>query len=314
MISIQRVYKRFGSFVAVDGVSLEIPPAHIFGIIGPNGAGKSTLFRMICQLYFPDEGVIEVCGHRDVMAIKRCIGYMPEEHHLYESLTTFSYLRYFGDLLGLPAARADEVLRYVGLSHKRDEKISRLSKGMRQKVVFARTLLANPPVLILDEPTYGLDPHTSREMRDWVQEAAKTRTVVMSSHNMYESERLCDAVAIVHRGKVVAQGRPRDLVLTLKTQHILDVRYRGQEEILIKATQTLPLSRPPVPGEGSVRLYFPMNQDPYGLIRSLLDGVRGASDTFGIEALIPREPTLEDVFIQVTGEVWSPGVAPTEVA
>lgn len=302
MISIRDVRKRFGTLQAVDGVSLEIPATGIFGIIGPNGAGKSTLFKMICQLVPPDSGEIVVRGFTRSMDIRRSIGYLPEEHHLYESLTAQGYLRYFTDLLGLPSAAALDGLRRVGLEAKRDEKISRLSKGMRQKIAFARAALGDPPVLILDEPTYGLDPRTAREMRGWIEEAARTRTVVVSSHNMYESERICALVAILSRGRVAAVGTPRALIRGLKAEQVLEVRFRGPDDVLRRLVPHLPPLKDAVFEPEILKLYTHDPAQLPALIQAVVDGLRDPPEGFALEALIPREPSLEDVFIHVTGE------------
>jgi ABC-2 type transport system ATP-binding protein len=305
VIEIHDVRKRFGHHPAVDGVSLSIPAGQIFGIIGPNGAGKSTLFRMICQIILPDTGHIEVFGARDELGIKRQIGYLPEEHRLYEHLKTLDYLHHFCDLMGVPRREGNQVLELVGLSHKAQDKISKLSKGMRQKVAFARTLLGDPPVLILDEPMYGLDPHTTSEMRGWIVQASKRKVVVLSSHNLHEAERVCETVAILHKGKVAAVGTPRMLIQKLKQEHVLEVGFRGDRGPLERAVASLPLSRPAVFAETSVDLFFPRKLEPYEILQRLLEVVQRAPEQISVTGISPREPTLEDVFLAVTGEKFA---------
>jgi len=304
LIVIQEVSRRFGTHQAVDGVSLTIDAGQIFGIIGPNGAGKSTLFRMICQLIPPDSGSISVNGVTDEIGIKRQIGYLPEEHRLYEHLRTLDYLYYFCDLLGVPRRRGRDVLEKVGLAHKAADKISKLSKGMRQKIAFARTLLGDPPVLILDEPMYGLDPHTSQEMRSWILHEAQRKVVVMSSHNLHEAERVCDRVAILHRGKVVACAPPRVLIEEMKREHILEVGFRGSDAPIRRAVGLIHSSRPPVYEANLVRLYFPRSQDPYLVLQEILGAIQQVPETIQITGITPREATLEDVFLKLTGEAF----------
>lgn len=302
MIQLQNIKKRFGTHVAVDDVSLTIPAGQIFGIIGPNGAGKSTLFRLLCQLIPPDSGRIEVFGETDELAIKRQIGYLPEEHRLYEHMKTLDYLSYFCELLGLPNREAVQALEKVKLIHKAQEQIRKLSKGMRQKVAFARTLLGSPPVLILDEPMYGLDPSTSQEMRGWILEEAKQKVVLLSSHNLHEAERICDTVAILHRGRVAAVGTPRALVQELKQSHLIEVGFRGESTPIRQALEPLPLLVPPAFSAQSVELIFSRSLEPYRVLQLILAAIEQAAEPIAVTGIVPREPTLEDVFFRVTGE------------
>lgn len=305
MIEIRDVHKRFGTHQAVGGVSLTIPPGQIFGIIGPNGAGKSTLFRMICQIIQPDTGHIIVGGETEELAIKRQIGYLPEEHRLYEHLKTLDYLYHFCDLLGMPRRDGAEVLERVGLSHKAQDKISKLSKGMRQKIAFARTLIGDPSVLILDEPMYGLDPHTTSEMRGWIVGQAQKKVVVLSSHNLHEAERVCETVAIIHKGRVAAVGSPRKLVQELKQEHVLEVGFRGSPEPIRRAMEGLPVSRAPVYAADQVQLFFPRKIEPYQVLQLILNAIQRAPESISVTGIVPREPTLEDVFLKVTGESFA---------
>lgn len=302
MIEIDGVFKRFGTHQAVNGVSLTVPSGQIFGIIGPNGAGKSTLFKLICQILTPDAGIIRVNGTVEELEIKRQIGYLPEEHRLYEHLKTLDYLYHFCDLLGLNRKEARDVLERVGLAHKAQDKISKLSKGMRQKIAFARTLMGDPPVLILDEPMYGLDPHTTTEMRGWIIGESKRKVVVLSSHNLHEAERVCETVAILHKGQTAAVGSPRDLIREIKQEHVLEVGFRGSDQPLRRAIQQLPVSRPALFEEERVQLYFPRNIEPYQVLQLILGAIQKAPESIAVTGIAPREPTLEDVFLRVTGE------------
>lgn len=305
MIEIRDVHKRFGTHQAVGGVSLTIPSGQIFGIIGPNGAGKSTLFRLICQIIQPESGQIIVGGETEELAIKRQIGYLPEEHRLYEHLKTLDYLYHFCDLLGVSRQEGRDVLERVGLTHKAQDKISKLSKGMRQKIAFARTLIGDPDVLILDEPMYGLDPHTTSEMRGWIVGQARDKVVVLSSHNLHEAERVCETVAILHKGKVAAVGSPRQLIQDLKQEHVIEVGFRGSSAPIHRAMEGLPVSRTPVYSAENVQLFFPRKIEPYLVLQLILNAIQKAPETISVTGIVPREPTLEDVFLKVTGESFA---------
>ena len=302
LIVLEHVSRRFGEHVAVDDVSLTIAAGRIFGIIGPNGAGKSTLFRMICQLIHPDSGRIRVFNAHREIEIKRLIGYLPEEHRLYEHMKTRRYLEYFCDLQAVPRRRAMEVLERVELLDKADAKIAELSKGMRQKVGFARALITDPKVLILDEPTYGLDAHTSRHMRSWIAEEARRKVVVMSSHNLHEAERMCGRIAILHRGRVVAHDSPLALIERLKEEHILEVSFLGPDEPLRRAARSMKTIRPPVIENGRMRLFFSNDRDRFEVWQEVLGAIQARPEAIAITGIAPRLPTLEDVFLRVTGE------------
>ncbi len=302
MIEIRNVTRRFGDRTAVDRVTLTIEPGQVFGIIGPNGAGKTTLFRLVCRLIRPDSGTIAVHGETGELAVKRLVGYLPEEHRLYEHMRALDYLTYFCRLLGLPRARARRVLEQVALADRANQRVSALSKGMRQKLSFARTLLSDPAVLVLDEPTYGLDPNTAREVRGWIRTEARTKTVLLSSHNLHEAQRVCDQVAILHRGRVVAQGTPRALISSIQDETILELAFSGDPRPVAAAVQTLPLLRPPEFDSDTVTLAFSNERNPYELLRGVLDAIEAQPEPIAITRIAPREPTLEDVFFQVTGE------------
>ncbi|MDQ7858296.1 MAG: ABC transporter ATP-binding protein [Armatimonadota bacterium] len=217
----RRFAGRGGIVMALDRISLRVPQGGFFGLLGPNGAGKTTLLRLACGLLRPTAGRIEVLGDDPVRrpeAVRRALGaVLGGERALYWRLTGRENLLYAAALYDLPpapaAARAAELLRFVDLTERADDLVEGYSTGMRQRLALARALVHDPTLLILDEPTAGLDPHAQAAMRGLLDALAREggRTIVMATHNLLEADRLCDAVAIVDRGRLVANGPPRDL-------------------------------------------------------------------------------------------------------
>jgi len=207
--------------VALDAVSLTVEEGVLFGLLGANGAGKTTLLRLVCTLLRPSAGRIEVLGHdsrRDAEAVRRCVGVvLGGERAVYWRLTGRENLLYAAALHGVPPAvaraRASDLLRLVGLSDRADDLVERYSTGMRQRLGLARALMPDPPILVLDEPTAGLDPAGVAELRRLLGElrGARTRTILLATHNVAEAERLCDVVGILHRGRLVACDSPAAL-------------------------------------------------------------------------------------------------------
>lgn len=212
MLELQNVSKRFSGIVAVNDVSFTARRGEATGYLGPNGSGKSTTMKMISGLLEPSAGAILFDGvpiARDLMAYKQCMGYVPEEPHLYSHLTGLEYLHMVGQLRDLPrpqtAERIDGLLRLLALHGGRNAAISSYSKGMRQKVLLSAALLHNPNLILLDEPFSGLDVSTGLVLRSLIQELARRgKAILFSSHELETVERLCSHVVILHRGKIVA--------------------------------------------------------------------------------------------------------------
>jgi ABC-2 type transport system ATP-binding protein len=206
--------RRFGKMTAVDGLSVEVPAGALFGLIGPNGAGKTTTLRMLAGLLEPTAGEIVLNGqvaNHDWRSLQRQIGYMPDFFGVYEDMLVWEYLDFFGRCHDLPAARrrqvTDELLALVDLSAKREAYVQTLSRGMRQRLCLAHTLVHDPNVLLLDEPASGLDPRARIEMRELLRElGAMGKTIVVSSHILTELAELCDSVGIIEKGRLVFSG------------------------------------------------------------------------------------------------------------
>ncbi|MDR7523803.1 MAG: ABC transporter ATP-binding protein [Armatimonadota bacterium] len=236
---------REGEILALDRVNLTVRPGTVFGVLGPNGAGKTTLLRLVCTLLAPSAGRVEVLGFdtvRDPEEVRRRLGaVLGGERAVYWRLTGRENLLYAAALHDLPpraaARRAEEVLRLVGLLERADDLVARYSTGMRQRLALARALVHDPPILVLDEPTAGLDPHAAAAMRHLLAMLGRgaTRTVVVATHNMVEAERLCGTVGILDCGRLLALGAPQALM----AQHAAAARAWGLEPSLEAVFLTL---------------------------------------------------------------------------
>ena len=218
MISVEHLTKYYGNHLAVDDISFEISEGHVYGFLGPNGAGKSTTMNIITGCLSATEGSVRINGY-DIFeqpdAAKRCIGYLPEHPPLYMAESPQEYLRFVGEAKGLKGAQltaqVQEVIEKTGIDHVKHRRISTLSKGYKQRVGIAQALLGNPKVIILDEPTVGLDPIQIIEIRELITELGKTHTVIFSSHILSEVQAICDQIIMIAGGKLVGLGSPEEL-------------------------------------------------------------------------------------------------------
>jgi len=217
MIKIVHLTKRFGETIAVDNLNLEIPKGELFCFIGPNGAGKTTTIKLLTGLLFPTSGEIFIGGYNvqtDPIRAKSVIGYISDSPFLYERLTGEEFLSFIVELYGIRQAngKIEEFLRLFGLSDCQERLISDYSHGMRQRLVFSAILLHDPEVIIIDEPLVGLDPASSRLVKDLLRkEAAKGKTVFLSTHTLSVAEEIADRIGVIHKGKLIALGKLEDL-------------------------------------------------------------------------------------------------------
>ncbi len=218
MIEIRGLAKHFGPLKAVDGVSFDVAQGEVLGFLGPNGAGKSTTMKMITGFLNPSAGSVRVCGH-DVstspVAAKRMIGYLPEGAPAYPDMTPSAFLRFIAEIRRLSGAEArariDEVVRRVHLEGVLNQPIETLSKGYKRRVGLAQAILHDPAVLIMDEPTDGLDPNQKHEVRALIREMARSKAIVLSTHILEEVEAVCTRAIIINRGRIVFDGEPAEL-------------------------------------------------------------------------------------------------------
>ncbi len=226
-IEVQNISKSYGAQKALDGVSFSVKKGEIVGFLGPNGAGKSTLMKILTTYINADEGIATVNGNdvnENQKAVQLSVGYLPEHNPLYLDLYVREYLSYNADVYKVAKSRIDEVIDLTGLTSESHKKIGQLSKGFRQRVGLATALLHNPDVLILDEPTTGLDPNQLVEIRNVIKNVGKNKTVFLSTHIMQEVEAICDRVIIIDNGKIVTDKKLDKLVSEIKEQ-IIEVEF-----------------------------------------------------------------------------------------
>ena len=304
MIEADDLRKAYDDVVAVDGVSFAVESGEIFGLIGPNGAGKTTTLKMLAGLLEPTDGAATVAGYdsRD-REMRRSLGFLPEDSPLYEDMTARSYLRFFADLYDVPRDVADErigsTLDRLDLD-VRDRPLGNTSKGMKRKVAIARALVNDPDVLLFDEPASGLDPLTTNAIIEFVGELSEDRTVVFSAHNLYHVESLCDRVAILLDGEIVARGT----IDEIRTDHG-GVEYHVYTSVPVDGAQPVPAgssqsagTADPSSTERDEPRYLSVVDD-----MAAVDSIRRTVESNGGELLDvrTREPSLEDVFLDVAG-------------
>ncbi len=237
IIETRDLRKKYGKFDAVNGLSLEVPAGSIYGFVGPNGAGKTTTMRMLTTLTRPTQGEAWVAGHsvtQEPRAVRRAIGYMPDEFGVYDDMRVWEYLDFFAACYDIPEANRrrliDDLLELVDLTHRRDDMVDKLSRGMKQRLSLARTLAHDPSILILDEPASGLDPRARVEIRELLVELAKMgKTIFFSSHILADVSEICTHIGIIEAGKMVAQGSMQDMRSQLMPHREIMVTVRDEE-------------------------------------------------------------------------------------
>ncbi len=297
-VEIRNLYKRFGSFTAVDNVSLTVPHGEIFGFLGPNGAGKSTTIRMLCGLLTPSSGRASVSGC-DVATqpelIRKNIGYMSQKFSLYDDLTVEENIDFFTGIYGVPKARREErkayVLKMAGIAERRSALTATLSGGWKQRLALGCAILHDPPVLFLDEPTSGVDPIARGEFWSLIRElAAAGRTVFVSTHYMDEAE-YCHRLALMYRGKVIALGPPAQLKKSLESHAILQLDSSDPLETM-RALEGLSGVRDVAVFGGGLHVTVDNPAAAEEPIRAAL-----AARSITVSRLERIEPSMEDVFV-----------------
>jgi ABC-2 type transport system ATP-binding protein len=301
--------------LALDKLDLEVPEGELFGLLGPNGAGKTTLVKILATLLLPTEGEAWVGGYdiwRDEAAIRRELGVvLGGERALYWRLTGRENLWYFAQLYDISSReakrKAQELLELVGLAARGDDRVENYSKGMMQRLHIARGLLTDPRILLLDEPTIGLDPHAARSLRDLVRRLVdeQGKTVVLTTHYMYEADELSDRVGILHKGRIVALASPAELKSKFGSRTSLELRVHGLaagfEQVLADLPGVAGVRGEPDVVDADARRFF------VSLSEADDDAPRGIADLVAksggkLLAIEERGSTLEDVFVNLTGE------------
>ena len=326
MIKVTQLTKRYARTTAVDQISFEVAKGQIVGFLGPNGAGKTTTMRMLTCFLPPSSGTAAVAGFdvlEQSLEVKKRIGYLPETPPIYPEMTTIEYLRFVGKLKGLSGTDLEKRIDYVcgrcAIADMKAKLLGKLSKGYRQRVGLAQAIIHNPDVLILDEPTAGLDPKQINETRDLIKDLAGEHTIILSTHILPEVEQTCEQVIIINKGKLVATDSVRNL----------QARARGAESVLVevagrngnlqaaivqhKLEQVSGVSRVFCKQQVDSRAVFEVESKKGSFVRG--DVARAVVESgWDLNELRPAAMSLEEVFLQLTGsETASPAETPVEV-
>jgi len=299
----QNVQKKFGSFTAVAGVNFEIEAGECFGLLGPNGAGKSTLISLLYGASFRSGGdltVFDLDPQTQGRELKKKLGVVPQDNCLDEAMSVEENMLLFASLVGIARrdrkARVAELLDFMSLSHRKNSRIKELSGGMQRRIAFVRALLSEPQLIILDEPTTGLDPAVRHLLWDKISSLKKDRhsTIILTTHYMDEAERLCDRLLIMDNGKVAASGRPKDLI----TQHCPGfVAVFEHDKALQDKLETI--------ARGSSAFEFHTDVSGLNLRHPKMEGLIENLRELPSEPRLIRPANLEDVFLKITGKELS---------
>lgn len=303
MIEIRNLSKQFGSHRVVDDISFDVRPGEVLGFLGPNGAGKSTTMKMITGFLPPTRGTALVQGHdvrKDPDAAKRCIGYLPEGAPLYPDMTPASLLAFLAEVRGIPKsnrrARIDQVAQQVDLGSVWRQRIETLSKGFKRRVGLAAAILHDPQVLILDEPTDGLDPNQKREVRALIRSMAEGKVIVLSTHILEEVEAVCSRAIIIAEGRLLFDDTPT--ALRQRSRHYNAV------ELQLSGAAGAPEALRGLPGVAAVEdlgdaRYMVLPREGASIVKAVADHAYGAG--WGVEHLHVEAGRLDDVFSEITG-------------
>lgn len=308
MIEVSNLVKKYGDHTAVDHLSFQIEKGKIYGFLGPNGAGKSTTMNMITGYIASTEGKVMIDGH-DILeepeAAKKCIGYLPEMPPLYFDMTVLEYMKFAADLKKIPRNQKDkqikEVMDMVKITDMKDRLIKNLSKGYRQRVGLAQAILGYPEVIILDEPTVGLDPKQIIEIRDLIKSLKQKHTVILSSHILSEVRAVCDYILIISHGKLVASDTPDNLERLAVGSNSLLMKVKGEKDTIRKDLET-------IEGVTGVEMSYDSDEELWKTKVSIQENVDIREKVFyamakancPIYEMQVKRVSLEDVFLELT--------------
>lgn len=307
MIRVEGLIKDYGPRRAVDNLSFTAEKGEILGFLGPNGAGKTTTMRILCGYMPPTAGKVEVAGFDVVeqsLDVRRRVGYMPETVPLYPDMTIFDYLKFMADLRHLPDAedRVDGVLEKVNLEQRADSYIGSLSKGMRQRVGLAQALIHEPEVLILDEPTIGLDPAQIFEVRNLIRELGRQHTIMLSTHILSEAQQVCNRVMIINKGRIVAEDTPERLQSRMAgAQRVILNVGEDSDGLDALVGQVSGVSRVAPGVNGGLEIDVDPGKDARAEIARVV-----VNAGYDLLELRPQGLSLEDVFLQLTRDEPAP--------
>ncbi len=304
MIELIDFGKKYGDFTAVERLNLKIEAGELFGFIGPNGAGKSTSIRFLATLLKATHGEGIVNGHsvtRDPMGVRRSVGYMPDNFGVYDGMKVWEFLDFFAVAYQIPRGKRkhviSDVLELLDLTHKRDDFVNGLSRGMKQRLCLAKTLVHDPPVLILDEPSSGLDPRARLEVKALLKELRRMgKTILISSHILTELADTCTSIGIIERGQLLMHGPMQEVYRRIQRNRILEIKFLERADIGMSILRSLPETLD-VQIEADNRVTAEIAGDD-ALVASLLE--RLIRDGVRMHSFAEKDPTLEDVFMLVT--------------
>jgi len=303
MIQVNGLTKDYGARRAIDNLTFDAEQGEIVGFLGPNGAGKTTTMRILTGYMPPTDGTAVVAGYdvvEESMEVRRRVGYLPETVPLYDDMTAIDYLKFMADLRRIPdpEERAYETLEGVNLTERADSYIGTFSKGMRQRVGLAQALIHRPEVLILDEPTIGLDPAQVVEMRNVIREIGKDRTVLLSTHILSEAQQICDRVLIINRGQIVTEDTPENLQSRLVGAQRVVLRVRGDSDGLdTKIAKVKGVQLVEAKPDGSVEFEFAAGEDTRPQVAKAV-----VQAGYELLEMRPVGLSLEEIFLELTRE------------
>lgn len=301
--------KRFGSLAAVDGLSFEVEAGEIFGLLGPNGSGKTTTVRMLSCLMAPTEGQASVGGYninRDPLKVRGTVGVLTENPSLYERLTAYENMEFFAKAYGVvdDSARTNrirEVLEFFELWDRRNERVGTYSKGMKQKLAIARAIVHNPEVLFLDEPTAGLDPKASKDIRDMMERLSRQErhTILLCTHNLEDAERLCRHVMIINKGRSIVSGTTDELRRKIAGPPKLEVSLVKVNEKIVRATEVSKRVKVVEVNDAATKLVIDVD-DPDDSTPYIVKQIVEAGGLVKSVQLV--EPSLEEAYLELVKE------------
>mgnify|MGYP005753638873 CR=1 FL=1 len=306
MIKVTGLSRRFGDFTAVDKITFRVEPGQVLGFLGPNGAGKSTTMKMITGFLEPSAGAIEVCGINVLeqrVAAQRLMGYLPEGAPAWSDMTVAAFLRFIAQVRGYRGAelraRIDQVVRQVELQDMLERRIENLSKGFKRRVGLAQAILHDPKVLILDEPTDGLDPNQKHQVRRLIRELAKDRILVISTHILEEVHAVCTRALIIANGRVVADGTPDELAARSPYHRSIRLRFAGSEDLAVRVARLRELADvSAVESGGHARELRVVPRAGASILHSVNQLIH--QQGWDVEDFHVETGRLEDVFRQIT--------------
>ena len=309
MLYLGNLSKSYGNFLAVNNLSLHVPKGDLFGFVGPNGAGKTTTIRMLCGLLKPNFGTIHINGYElrhQSEAVRRCIGYVPDFFGVYDNLKVKEYMEFYGSIYGINDSTirkmTGDLLDLVNLADKQEVYVDTLSRGMKQRLCVARALLHNPQLLVLDEPSSGLDPRARVEMKELLMNLnSMGKTIIISSHILSDIAEMCNSVGIMNKGRLVTAGKMEDILNMGRNEHHLIIQVRSEMDKAVQHMRELPEVTVSSVRENEIVINFSGNDEEVNriMISLMQSGVL-------VGGFHREETNLETLFMQLTGAQQAP--------